>query len=205
MTMREKKKPGRPKAEDQKPMLPAKIIQAHVETGSLEKTASRCGIAPNTVKAVLTRNPEDFATAKKALGTRMLTVADDAVEIAGERLDECSAPQAAVVAGIFTQRGTELLEGQSTGVSISWAMVQRLEEGTRRVEAVNAFLRAVIAQKEGKPPEEFAKLEADYDRLTEAMTPEEREKLDVELRLMLAQAPANIIQTAGEPDENAPL
>jgi len=40
----------------------------------------------------------------------MLAVADTAVEIAGERLDECSAQQAAVVAGIFTQRGVELLD-----------------------------------------------------------------------------------------------
>lgn len=154
MTMQEKRKPGRPRAEDRSPMLPAKIVEAYAETGSLEKTASRCGIAPNTVKAVLTRNPEDFATAKKALATRMLTVAGDAVEIAGERLDECSAPQAAVVAGIFTQRGTELLQGQSDGITINVAVLQQSEALCARLEREQEALKAEWERREKLTPEQ---------------------------------------------------
>ncbi|HUI07260.1 MAG TPA: hypothetical protein VL486_09670 [Verrucomicrobiae bacterium] len=123
MTHRQKK-PGRPRAEDQKPMLTAQIVKAYGETGSLEKTAARCGIAPNTVRAILMRNPEDFAAAKKALATRMFAVAGDAVDISGERIGECSSPQAAVVAGIFAQRGTELLEDHPERLSINVAVLQ---------------------------------------------------------------------------------
>ena len=97
--MRPTKKPGRPRIEVQKPMLRAKIIEAYGETGSLERTAFRVGVAPNTVKAVLMRHPEDFAAAKKRWRRGCLLLRIRAVEITGERLDECSAPQAAVVAG----------------------------------------------------------------------------------------------------------
>jgi hypothetical protein len=142
--MHDKKRPGRPRAEDQKPMLTAKIVQAYSETGSLERTASRCGIAPNTVKAILNRNPEDFATVKKALATRMLLAADDATRIAAERIEECSSPQAAIVAGIFTQRASELLEQAPTGITINLALLQgaqgRLADDRRLLAAIQATL-----------------------------------------------------------------
>jgi len=102
------KKPGRPRAKHQNPMLTAQIVKAYGETGSLEKTAARRGIAPNSVRATLMRNPEDFAGAQRAWARRMLIVAGDAVDISGERIGECSSPHAAVVAGILAQRGTEL-------------------------------------------------------------------------------------------------
>lgn len=34
---------------------------------------------------------------------------------------QCSSPQAAVVAGIFTLRGTKLLQGQTTGIQVNIA------------------------------------------------------------------------------------
>jgi hypothetical protein len=143
-TREQKKKPGRPRAEDRSPMLPARIIQAYGETGSLERTAARVGVAPNTVKALLMRHPDDFAAAKKALATRMLAVADDATTIAGERLGECSSPQAAVVAGIMAQRGTELL-GQGT------PLVQiNLAAAVAEAQAELERLRASLAEAEAE-------------------------------------------------------
>lgn len=108
----------------------------------MEKTAARVGVAPNTVRAILDRNPDDFALVKKALATRMFTVAGDAVEIAGERIGDCSAPQAAVVAGIMAQRGTELLQGQSAGLTFDFRVLQQSlelqEQLTREIEALCA-------------------------------------------------------------------
>ena len=43
VTMQDKPKRGRPRSEAISRMLPAKIIQAYGETGSLEKTAARVG------------------------------------------------------------------------------------------------------------------------------------------------------------------
>ena len=140
--MPDKRKPGRPRAEDQKPMLPAKIIQAYGETGSLERTAGRVGLAPNTVRAILERNPEDFATAKKALATRMLAVAGDAVEIAGQRLDECSGPQASVVAGIMTDKHLVLTDKMPSANTISVAVLYQSQALLTRLDEELAALRA---------------------------------------------------------------
>ncbi len=137
-----RKKPGRPRAEDQKPMLTAEIVKVYGETGSLEKTGSRCGIAPNTVKAILMRSPSDFAAAKKALATKMLVVSDAATEIAGERLGECSGPQAAVVAGIMAQRAQELLEELPRG-QITIEIVREAEEILLAIKA-ELMRRAVL-------------------------------------------------------------
>ncbi|MGD0059994.1 MAG: hypothetical protein ABSD58_11305 [Verrucomicrobiia bacterium] len=106
--MQHNRKPGRPKAEHQKRLLPAKIALAYCDTESLEKTAALCGVAPNTVRRILEDHPDDFAAARKLSMSKMMVVADAAVDIAAQRIGECSAPQAAVVAGIFTQRSGEL-------------------------------------------------------------------------------------------------
>ena len=58
----------------------------------------------------------------------MPAVAGDAAEISGERIGECSSPQTAVVAGIFAQRGTELLEDQSERRTINVAILQQAAE-----------------------------------------------------------------------------
>jgi hypothetical protein len=162
--MRNKQRPGRPRAEDQKPMLTAKIVQAYSETGSLEKTASRCGIAPNTVKAILHRNPEDFVAVKKALATRMLIAADEATRIAAERIEECSSPQAAVVAGIFTQRGSELLQQTPSSPTINAELIFRLQCQLEADRNALAAIRASIARskaasvdgRDGQPAEDHA-------------------------------------------------
>jgi len=116
-------------------MLTAEIVKAYGQTGSLEKTASRCGIAANTVRAILTRHPEDFAAAKKGLAAKMLVVADAATEIAGERLGECSGPQAAVVAGIMAQRANKLTAGPAMVLNI-----QIVREVMDTVSAIRAEL-----------------------------------------------------------------
>jgi hypothetical protein len=132
-------------------MLPAKIIQAYGETGSLEKTAARIGVAPNTVRAILERNPEDFANAKKALATRMLAVAGDAVEIAGQRLDECSGPQAAVVAGIMTDKHLVLTDKMPSANTISVAVLYQSQALLARLEDETAAIRACLEGEQGLP------------------------------------------------------
>ena len=141
----------------------------------MEKTADRVGVSKNTVKAVWMRHPEDSALVKKELAAKMFAVADEAVRITGERLDECHPAQSAVIAGIMTQRGSELRESTKTDrdpvLIVHEALLARL------------LIRAELKE-HGKLPPETPKQAAEKKRLEEAW-PEEFLLRSIDWRLRM--------------------
>jgi hypothetical protein len=105
------RKTGRPRKEDKQPFIRAEIVRAYGATGSIRQTAKALGLGKTTVRQVFQRNPGDFATAEKLHASNLLADADTcrALSMQPERLAECSSPQLAVMAGIYTQRAGEVL------------------------------------------------------------------------------------------------
>lgn len=75
---------------------------------------------------------------------RMMVVVDAAVDIAGERIGECSATQAAVVAGIFTRRSSELLDALPADNPID--MAAEPAKPDRRLEMLEAPIELTRAE-----------------------------------------------------------
>ena len=108
----------------------------YAENGSFSETGRELGISKDTVKAILTRHPEDFFAAKKLLAQKMFTTADKAVGIAHDKLQDASASQAAVVAGIFTQRGLEVLGQGTPPVQINVAAFEKSLEMSELIDEI---------------------------------------------------------------------
>ena len=125
------KKPGRKRIEDKQPYVRAEIVRAYAETGSLKQTAAALGISDHTVLAVFERNPEDFAMANN-LGARGYAIDADAcrkLSMEPERLACCSAPQLAVMSGIYADK--------------SLAFQQRLNPSSMNIEELRSFAKSL--------------------------------------------------------------
>lgn len=105
------------KLEDSNPHLASAAIRAYAETRSGVKAGAMVGISNSTVLQVVRRNPDEFARVNNELAVIAQEGARAAFRIAvdPERLEQCSSPQAAVVAGICAQRSLELQGAMPVG------------------------------------------------------------------------------------------
>jgi len=81
-------------------------------------------------------------------------VADYAVEIAGRRLAECSAPQAAIVAGIFAQRSSELLEQTPGNFPFTVNLLLTAEQINARLQNDIKEIKRVLNEPAPNPDEQ---------------------------------------------------
>ena len=135
----------RPRIEEKRPAIMGEAIKTYALTGSMDKTGDALGISPYTVQELFKRNPEDFNLAKKALAAAMARTAYAAVHRSAQVIDECTAPQAAVVAGIYAQRSIELLAGQSDALAVNTALIPTLLDALGDTERQIAELSAQLS------------------------------------------------------------
>ena len=111
---------GRKRIEEKQPLIRGKIIKAYADTGSFRQTSALVGVSDTCVADIFNRNPDDFAAANKFACKGFHTDADICrrKSMEKDRLEACSSPQLAVMAGIYTDKAFLHQERvQPTGLS----------------------------------------------------------------------------------------
>lgn len=140
-----KNKPkGRRKLDEANPALVGVIKQVISTTGSVRKAALATGISRPTVEAILTRHPEEWAAAKKALATRALIQSDKCLDLAYSKADKLSPFQAIIGAKVMGQMALEQL-GQMPAPTVNVGIV------LNQVAASLSDLQAEVDRRKAEP------------------------------------------------------
>ena len=136
---------GRPKVEQERPYSATKAIQTYIETGSIKAASRKTGLAWQTVKDMLERNPEAFADSQKLIATQALS--NSALMsscVTKSKVKKLNALQMVIGAKVSGQHALEMLGTTAPLVTINVAVLDRAGD-------VADLLRARLAMLEHVP------------------------------------------------------
>lgn len=120
---------------EQKPEALVKVVASvRANTGSTLATAAITGLNKETVEAILTRNPEDSATAEKSLSNKYLAAADALLVHGLNGIDRVSPAQAFMMSGIATDKYIGIRSKGNPTVAIQINIASALQVAARNLE-----------------------------------------------------------------------
>ena len=128
----------RPRYEEKLPEVVKMVKATYASTGSMNKTGKALGISHETVKQILTRNPDDFAAAQKILASTAATYAAAALDRAHATVDKLSGLPAIIAAKTAGQMQLEQLGKLGATVNVQVNIAQALSDNVRALQALSA-------------------------------------------------------------------
>ena len=113
------------------------VKATYASTGSMNKTGKALGISHETVKQILTRNPDDFAAAQKILASTAATYAAAALDRAHATVDKLSGLPAIIAAKTAGQMQLEQLGKLGATVNVQVNIAQALSENMRALATLS--------------------------------------------------------------------
>jgi hypothetical protein len=143
------KRPARrPRIEEKSPLRASKAIEAYAQTGSLSKAAEATGIARESVRALLLRNPQAFGEARERIARLALANSFDAYQRAGKHMKKCEDPYRLTLMGKIAGQGAmEVLE-QMPAQTINFTVLQ---ESARLISAAKSRLLELEVARPSNP------------------------------------------------------
>ena len=127
----------RPRYEEKLPEVVKMVKATYASTGSMNKTGKALGISHETVKQILTRNPDDFAAAQKILASTAATYAAAALDRAHATVDKLSGLPAIIAAKTAGQMQLEQLGKLGATVNVQVNIAQALTENMRALATLS--------------------------------------------------------------------
>lgn len=137
------KRPARrPRFEERSPELARVAATLYANTNSLKATQRLTGIPRQTVKAMLTRSPNDFLTPEKHHARNLLTFADKMLTRSNKLSDKATFMQAVTASAIAVDKYAVL---QGKGITSGGGITVNVQVLTSQIDSANQLADRLAA------------------------------------------------------------